>query len=111
VNSYRLFPRAVKKQIIARATIDGRVTCERCGAWCKTRKDFEIDHVIAERMRPEADKKRNLRAADGQLLCTAVCHRAKTAKDKGFIAEAKRREARHPVVTAGKTSIQRRFGL
>lgn len=71
----------------------GRVHCERCGRWCPKRADYEIDHVIPEGMRPTADLKRKLTPAAGQLLCVAVCHPPKTVRDKGDIAEAKRREA------------------
>ena len=80
--------------IVSRATdAAGLIHCERCGAWCPKRKDYEVDHVVAEGLRPAADKKRKLVAADGQLLCTAVCHPQKTRADKGYIAEGKRREA------------------
>jgi uncharacterized C2H2 Zn-finger protein len=80
--------------IIRRATDeDGRIRCERCGHWMKSRKDYEIDHVLAEGMRPEADKKRKLTRADGQLLCVAVCHPEKTRRDKQAISEAARRAA------------------
>ena len=90
----RPFPREVQAVIIWRATdADGKVKCERCGAWMKSRAYYEIDHVISEGVRPEADKKRKLTAADGQLLCRAVCHAAKTEDDKGAIAKAKRLEA------------------
>jgi uncharacterized C2H2 Zn-finger protein len=81
--------------IVTRATDEaGLIHCERCGAWCKRRADYEIDHIIAEGMRPKADKKRKLTPADGQLLCVAVCHPPKTKRDKEDINEAKRREAR-----------------
>ena len=71
----------------------GRVHCERCGRWCPKRADYQIDHILAEGMRPTADLKRKLTPADGQLLCVAVCHPRKTKADKGDIGEAKRREA------------------
>jgi hypothetical protein len=80
--------------IVGRATDpQGRVHCERCGAWCRKRADYEIDHVIAEGDRPLADLLRKLTPADGQLLCVAVCHPQKTKKDKGDIGKAKRLEA------------------
>ena len=44
-------------------------------------------------MRPLADLERKLTPADGQLLCIAVCHPRKSKDDKGYIGEAKRREA------------------
>jgi hypothetical protein len=75
------------------ADSSGRVHCERCGRWCPKKADYQIDHILAEGMRPAADFKRKLTPADGQLLCIAVCHPVKTKADKGNIGEAKRREA------------------
>jgi uncharacterized C2H2 Zn-finger protein len=96
--------------IIQRATDeDGKIKCERCGAWMKSRKDYEIDHVLAEGMRPEADKKRKLTRADGQLLCVAVCHPEKTRLDKQAISEACRRAAYGiRAERPGKQKIRRR---
>lgn len=108
----REFDASVLIAILRRATdSSGAVHCERCGAWCPKRSDFEIDHIISEGIRPEADKRRKLRPADGQLLCKAVCHRDKTRRDDGAIAEAKRREARHVLTAPGPTAIARRFGI
>jgi hypothetical protein len=103
----------LKQAIEARATDEGgRVRCERCGLWCKSRREFEIDHILAERMRPEADKLRKLVAADGQLLCKSLCHPAKTKEDVGAIATAKRRERKAPLKVAfGKTRLAREYGL
>jgi hypothetical protein len=90
----REFTQSDKIAIRGRATdSSGRVHCERCGAWCRKRADYEIDHVLAEGMRPKADLKRKLIPADGMLLCVAVCHPPKTKRDKQDIAEATRREA------------------
>lgn len=89
---YRKFSVAVLIRIVLRASVGGRVHCERCGKWCPKRKDYQIDHVIPEGMRPPEDLKRALVAADGQLLCLD-CHDRKTDKDKGEIALAVRREA------------------
>jgi hypothetical protein len=120
--------------IVRRATdSSGRIHCERCGAWCKRRADYQIDHILAEGMRPAADLMRKLTPADGQLLCVAVCHPVKTKEDKGDIGEAKRREAaelglrarprrkigwgreradKPPLeVAAGKPRIAREYGL
>jgi hypothetical protein len=117
----------VQVAIVTRASDSSwRIHCERCGRWCPKRADYEIDHVRAEGMRPIGEKPRKLTAADGQLLCTAVCHPEKTKADKGAIAEAKRREAYHwgltkkrqrkkrekrPLmrVAAGKCEIARRY--
>jgi hypothetical protein len=92
--SRREFSQSDRIAIVRRATdSSGRIHCSRCGAWVKRRADYQIDHVLAEGMRPAADLKRKLTPADGQLLCVAVCHPRKTTEDKGEIAEAKRREA------------------
>lgn len=92
--AYRKFSVRACLDIVARATDgEGHIHCERCGRWCPKRADFEIDHILAEGMRPAADKARKLTAADGQLLCKAKCHPEKTDKDKGEIALAVRREA------------------
>lgn len=54
-----------------------------------------VDHILADGLRSEADKKRKLTPADGQLLCLP-CHDEKTRKhDVPAIAKAKRREAAH----------------
>jgi hypothetical protein len=71
----------------------GRIHCERCGAWCRKKADYQIDHVIPEGMRPAADLARKLTPADGQLLCVALCHPRKTEADKGHIGKAVRLEA------------------
>jgi hypothetical protein len=112
----------------------GRVHCERCGRWCSKKADYQIDHVIAEGLRPAADLQRKLTPADGQLLCAAVCHPEKTKADKGHIGKAARLEAAHVSVTkpparkinwgarkepkpklekiaAGKSRIAREYGL
>ena len=73
---------------------NGRVHCERCGRWCPKKADYQIDHVLAEGMRPMADLQRKLTPVpSGQLLCVAVRHPQKTAEDQGDISQAKRREA------------------
>jgi hypothetical protein len=90
----REFSQSDRIAIRGRATdSSGRVHCERCGRWCPKRADYQIDHILAEGMRPAADLKRKLTPADGQLLCVAVCHLRKTTEDKGDINEAKRRQA------------------
>lgn len=90
----REFSVADQVAIIRRATDeDGRIHCERCGLWLKSRRHYDIDHIISEGIRPAADKKRKLTPADGQLLCKAVCHKQKTRGDQGAIGVAKRREA------------------
>jgi hypothetical protein len=108
----REFSIADQVAIVHRATDpSGRIHCQGCGCWCKSRKDYEIDHIPAEGMRPAADRKRKLTRADGQLLCTAVCHPKKTRRDKGDIAEAKRREgAALSLMRPGKRKLWWRSG-
>jgi 5-methylcytosine-specific restriction endonuclease McrA len=120
----REFSLGVKLEIIHRATDENdRVLCEKCGLWVKTPREFEIDHVISEGMRPLIDRQRRLTPADGQLLCM-TCHGEKTAEDAHHRAKAKRVEARaHGLkvkhkrgkgplrVAFGLPEIARRFGL
>ena len=108
----REFSIADQLAITKRATDpSGRIHCEGCGVWCKTRKDYEIDHILAEGMRPAADRKRKLTRADGQLLCVALCHAKKTRRDKQNIAGAKRIEAATlGLVRPGKRRIWWRQG-
>lgn len=91
----REFSKAVRVEIIKRATHDGKVWCEGCG--CITKR-FEIDHCIADGLR--IDKSKHLTAFDGELLCKDAgrdsCHGRKTAEqDIPAIARAKRLEATH----------------
>lgn len=92
----REFTVADRIAIVGRASDPaGRIHCEQCGAWCRKKADYQIDHVIPEGMRPAADLRRKLTPADGRLLCVAVCHPRKTEADKGDIGKAKRLEAAH----------------
>jgi hypothetical protein len=92
----REFTLADRIAIVGRASDPaGRVHCERCGAWCRKKADYQIDHVIPEGMRPAADLARKLTPADGQLLCVAMCHPDKTKADKGDIGKAVRLEGAH----------------
>lgn len=90
--SRRNFTRNQKEQIVERArTASGNVACERCGLVLK-RGAWEVDHIIAEALRPEADKQKKITIAEGQLL-GKCCHRGedgKTNKDVTLIAKAKR---------------------
>ena len=105
----REFSVPIEVEIIRRATdANGRIHCEGCGIWLKSRKDYEIDHVVAEGVRPAWRKTKKLTAADGQLLCKAACHRAKTGRDVGEIAKAKRLEAKRPPAS-GEPEIMRRY--
>lgn len=90
----------------ARAEIGSRGRCERCGAACPTRADYQVDHIIPEALRL-ADA-RPLTCDDGQLLCLD-CHDAKTKRDVAEIARAKRLAAKHRIVAQGESNIARRW--
>src|SRR5271166_1899784 len=81
----REFPRAVKVAAVKRATRDGNVICEQCGAMAKA---WEIDHAIADGLLGEPT------LSNAVVLCRP-CHAEKTKADVGAIAQAKRREAAH----------------
>jgi hypothetical protein len=102
----REFTRAQKEAIVERAMIDGVVHCERCGLALK-KGAYEIDHRIAEALRPDADKQVKLTLADGQLL-GFCCHRGpdgKTNDDIKKIAKARRQSAKDKGITAPKQKI------
>jgi hypothetical protein len=105
------FSAATARTIKGRATdLQGRTWCELCGAECPTRADYEIDHCVAEGVRPVGDRRLPLNAADGKLLCLK-CHDKKTRRDVAEIARAKRLEGKHRVVSSGTTEIARRYGV
>lgn len=91
--SRREFSRNQREEIIERSKNErGEVCCERCKG-VLAGKAYEIDHIIAEGLRPEADKKVKITIAEGQLLGKECCHRGedgKTGKDQTAIAKAKR---------------------
>lgn len=89
--SRREFTRNQREEIVERSKRDGVICCEKCGLALGA-KSYEIDHIIAEALRPEADKQRKITIAEGQLL-GFCCHRGedgKTNKDVTLIAKAKR---------------------
>jgi hypothetical protein len=100
------FSAPVTRIIEARAA--GR--CEQCGAECPTRADYEIDHIVAEGVRPADDNRDPLTADDGKLLCLK-CHRKKTAHDVFAIAKTNRLAKKHRVVGSGRTELARRYGV
>ena len=128
----REFTVAQKLAIAVRETdSSGRIHCQGCGIWLKSRNDYEIHHIVEERMRPIGDKERKLTTADGMVLCL-VCHPRETKQGAADMAQAKRREAadlglerpgkqklrkaekkeRRPLrVANGKPQIARRYGL
>jgi hypothetical protein len=98
------------RDIERRATdMTGRKWCEACGAECVTRADYEIDHCVAEGIRPTNDNRPPLSMADGRLMCLK-CHDKKTRADVAAIAKAKRLEAKRPVVQ-GQSQIARRYRI
>jgi len=105
----RNFTRNQKEQIATRATnADGQICCEGCGL-VLAGKPHEVDHIIPEGLRSEADKKQPITIAEGQLLGKACCHRGpegKTNKDVKQIAKAKRQNAKHIGITRPKQSIK-----
>jgi hypothetical protein len=94
--SRREFTRNQREAIRLRATnAAGEVCCEKCGM-VLTGKKREIDHIIPEALRPEADKRKPLTISDGQLL-GECCHRGpdgKTAADVKKIAKGKRQNSK-----------------
>ena len=91
--SRRNFTRNQKEQIVERSkNADGVICCEGCKQVLGLKK-YEIDHIIAEGLRPEADKQKKITIAEGQLLGMDCCHRGedgKTNADVTKIAKAKR---------------------
>lgn len=96
--SRREFTRNQKEQIVDRSrNAAGEICCEKCRLVLGM-KPYEIDHVIAEALRPEADKIKPITIAEGQLLGKECCHRGeggKTNDDVKKIAKAKRQNAKH----------------
>ena len=88
----RNFTRNQREQIIERSkNAAGQICCEGCKQVLGLKK-YEIDHIIAEALRPEADKQRKITITEGQLL-GLCCHRGeagKTNADVAKIAKAKR---------------------
>jgi hypothetical protein len=88
--SRREFVKAVKVEIIRRATVNGAQVCEKCRSW--PLKTFEIHHLRMDAL--EIDKSRRLTAADGALWCIP-CHDEETAAQAPILARAKALEASH----------------
>lgn len=107
--SRREFTRNQREQIVERSKNErGEICCERCRL-VLAGKPFEIDHTIAEALRPEADKQKPITIAEGQLLGKDCCHRGedgKTNKDVAQIAKAKRQNAKHLGIKRPKQSIR-----
>ena len=93
------FSKSVKVACIKRATVDGKVFCEECGALAKR---FEIDHVRADGLLGEPTLE------NARLLCVP-CHDEKTKADVKAIAKAKRCEAIHLGVRKKPSFVSRGF--
>lgn len=117
--SRREFTQKQKAQIVERSKdANGRICCERCGL-VLAGKQYEIDHIIAEGLRPEADKKAKITIAEGQLLGKECCHRGadgKTNDDVKKIAKSNRQYSKanglkrkaKPIPSAGFTHTERK---
>lgn len=81
----REFSRSIKLAVIKRATRDGLVLCEGCGALTKK---WQIDHRRADGLLGEP-------TLENAQLLGPCCYGPKNAADTTAIAQAKRREARH----------------
>jgi hypothetical protein len=105
----RDFTRNQKEQIIERSkNASGEICCEGCGLVLGL-KPYEVDHILAEALRPEGDKKRPLTISEGQLLGKECCHRGedgKTNKDVKLISKAKRQYNSHNGISAKKQKIR-----
>lgn len=95
----REFTKAIKVAVVKRATKNGNVYCEGCGALAKK---WEIDHDRPDGLLGDAT------LDNARLLCRP-CHVAKTAADVAAIAKAKRVEARHIGVRKKPTLKSRGF--
>ena len=104
------FTNAVIREIASRATdMKGNTYCEQCSAFCASRADYQIDHIVAEGVKPN-DALRRLTADDGKLLCL-TCHERKTKRDMFEIGKANRLRKQNRVDCAGPTALARRYGI
>ena len=105
----REFTRNQKEQIVERSKRNGSICCERCGI-VLAGKPYEIDHIIPEALRPEADKKARITIAEGQLLGKACCHRGADGKTNADVAQGAKATRQYDrangIKTAKKKPIQ-----
>ena len=81
----REFTKAIKIQVIKRATQHGNIICEKCGGLAKR---FQIDHVIADAHGGKA-------VIDNAMLICEACYTVKNPIDTTIAAKIKRQEAKH----------------
>ena len=108
------FSTARKRAIERRATdMTGRVWCEQCGAECPTRADYEIDHCVAEGIRPANDNRSPLSADDGRLLCLN-CHdkkiQARRSRDRQDEAPGREASAHRGGAVGDRPALRHQAG-
>lgn len=81
----REFSKAVKVEVVKRATKGNAVFCEKCNALAKR---WQIDHVIADAHGGEPV------LSNAELICEP-CYSVKNPKDTTIAAKLKRQEAAH----------------
>jgi hypothetical protein len=96
--SRREFPSRVKAEVIKRATRDGVVYCEKCGAMAKR---WQIDHVIADAHGGEPV------IGNAELICDG-CYGVKNPLDTTIAAKLKRVERKHIGAIQPEGEIQSR---
>jgi len=102
------FPEKIRDIIVERSRDEkGRICCEGCGL-VLGKKPYEIDHILEEGLRSEADRKRKLTPADGQLLGTDCCHKAKTKARVKMMRKADRQRKRDNGAKLPKQTISNR---
>ena len=113
------FSKAVRLQIIRRASVDGKPQCERVedGARCGCTKGLEVNHVRMDAMKSdEAKRTKKLTAKDGELICKPH-HRVETKQQVADLAKAVRVEAAHlgakkpaetPIVSKGFAKVTKK---
>ena len=89
----QLHPRRSDRDRRARDRWQGRVHCERCGAWCRKRADYQIDHVIAEGSGRPPTWRASSRRRTGNCCASRSATRSRRNGTRRDIGRAKRLEA------------------
>lgn len=92
------FPRAVKVEVVKRATRNSVVYCECCGL---PAKKWQIDHIVADAIGGQP-------VIDNAQLLGDCCYSVKNPQDTKRAAKAKRVEAYHTGVKRPKGQIKSR---